>query len=102
MKCILKIFIVVFFALILTSCSDDKSNKSISTNGMTIEPYNMTKKENNLISKTSIDLINFFKLNGNLKDNEILTFSVDVYENGQFKEQLLTTSTEAGENIKMF
>ena len=33
--------------------------------------------------------IEFFKLNGTLKEEDDLQFSVEVYENGKFKEELL-------------
>lgn len=35
--------------------------------------------------------IEFFKLNGTLGEDDDLEFSVEVFENGQFKEELLKT-----------
>jgi len=51
----------------------------------------MSEKENLLISKTGVGHIEFFKLNGTPKDEDQLYFSVEVFKNGKFKEELLKT-----------
>ena len=72
-----------------------KENEKPLLNGkITIEPYNLSEKERLLVSKTGVDQIEFFKLEGNLKEDDDLQFAVEVYENGKHKEELLTTSDE--------
>lgn len=88
--------LLIIFTLVLTGCVDvEKENeKPIANEKISIEPYNMSEKEELLISKTGVEQIAFFKLEGNLKEDDDLQFSVEVYENGKFKEKLLTTSNE--------
>ena len=52
----------------------------------------MSEKERLLISKTGVEQIEFFKLNGTLKEEGDLQFSVEVFEKGKFKEELLQES----------
>ena len=54
----------------------------------------MSEKERLLISKTGVEQIEFFKLNGTLKEDDDLQFSVEVFEKGKFKEELLKTWDE--------
>ncbi len=55
----------------------------------------MSEKERLLISKTGVEQIEFFKLNGTLReDDDDLQFSVEVFEEGTFKEELLKTRGE--------
>ena len=83
------LFIVII--LLLTGCAGVEAGKSPSNSKLTIESYNISEKEALLISKTGVEQIEFFKLNGTLKEDEDLQFSVDVFENGKFKEELLKT-----------
>lgn len=91
-------YLFIIFALLLTGCvrveKEEKSlekEKSPLTTQITIESYNMSEKENLLISKTGVGQIEFFKLNGTPKDEDQLQFSVEVFKNGKFKEELLKT-----------
>ncbi|AGK54496.1 hypothetical protein [Bacillus sp. 1NLA3E] len=86
----------IIFTLLLTGCAgvEKEKEKQLPNANITIEPYNMSEKESLLISKTGVDQIEFFKLKGNLKEDEDLQFAVEVYENGKQKEELLTTSNE--------
>jgi len=77
-----------------------EKEKTISNAKITIEPYNMSEKEKLLVSKTGIEQIAFFKLEGNLKEDDDLQFTVEVYENGKLKEELLTTSDEPKTQFK--
>ncbi|MGJ7913384.1 hypothetical protein [Neobacillus sp. LXY-1] len=52
----------------------------------------MSEREKLLISKTGVGQIEFFKLNGTLKEDDQLQFSVVEFENGKFKKELLNTS----------
>ncbi len=84
----------IIFTLLLTGCVGVENEKPFSNAKITIEPYNMSEKEKLLISKTGVEQIEFFKLEGNLKEDDDLQFTVEVYENGKLKEELLTTSNE--------
>lgn len=86
------LFIVI--TLLLTGCAGVETEKSPSNSKLTIESYNMSQKETLLISKTGVEQIEFFKLNGTLKEDDDLQFSVEVFENGKFKEELLKTRDE--------
>lgn len=79
----------IMLILLLTGCVGVEKEKPLSNAKITIKPYNMSKKESLLISKTGVGQIEFFKLNGTLKEDDDLQFSVEVFENGKFKEELL-------------
>ncbi|PYF06239.1 hypothetical protein [Ureibacillus chungkukjangi] len=78
--------------LLLTGCADVE--KSPSNTKLTIKSYSMSENQSLLISKTGVEQIEFFKLNGTLKEEDDLQFSVEVFENGKFKEELLKTWDE--------
>ncbi|MGE7602605.1 hypothetical protein ACQKL5_08850 [Peribacillus sp. NPDC097675] len=82
------------FIVLLTGCAGVEKEKPLSSAKMTIEPYNTSEKEKLLISKTGVDQIEFFKLDGNLQEDDDLQFAVEVYEKGKLKKELLTTSDE--------
>lgn len=84
----------IIFTLLLTGCSGVEKEKSPSKTKITIESYNMSEKERLLISKTSVERIEIFKLNGTLKEDDDLQFSVEVFEKGKFKKELLKTWDE--------
>lgn len=80
---------VLLLTFILAGCSGEKPGDAISK--ITIEPYTMNEQESLLVSKTGVGHIEYFKLNGTLGEEEDLEMSVEVYENGKFKEELLKT-----------
>ena len=84
-------FLFLIFTLLLTGCGGVAKEKSPSKTKITIESYNLSEKERVLIRKTGVEQIEFFKLNGTLKEEDDLQFSVEVYENGKFKEELLNS-----------
>lgn len=81
----------IIFTLLLTGCAGVEKEKSPLNTQITIESYNMSEKEKLLISKTGVGQIEFFKLYGTPKEDEKLQFSVEVFKNGKFKEELLRT-----------
>ncbi|MGE7114510.1 hypothetical protein [Lysinibacillus sp. NPDC047702] len=90
-------YLFIIFALLLTGCVSvekekplEKEKSQLATE-ITIEPYNISEKENLLISKTGVGQIEFFELNGTPKKDDKLQFSVEVFKNGKFKEELLKT-----------
>jgi len=79
----------IIMLLVLAGCANvEKDKKSVATQ-LTIEPIKLSDKESLLISKTGVGNIEFFKLNGTLAKEDDLQFSVDVYEKGKLKEELL-------------
>lgn len=46
------------------------------------------------MSKTDVDQIDFFHLNGSLAKDQDLRFSVEVYKNGELAGELLSTQSE--------
>ena len=90
-------YLFIIFALLLTVCVSVEKEKPLEkeksplTTQITIESYNMSEKENLLISKTGVGQIEFFKLNGTPKEDDELQFTVEVFKNGKFKEELLKT-----------
>jgi len=90
-------YLFIIFALLLTGCVSVEKEKPLEkeksplTTQITIESYNMSEKENLLISKTGVGQIEFFKLNGTPKEDDELQFTVEVFKNGKFKEELLKT-----------
>ncbi|MFC5602510.1 hypothetical protein [Sporosarcina koreensis] len=87
----------VILALLLPGCANEKKESSTK---ITFEPYTMSEQESLLISKTGVGYIEFFKLNGTLGKDDDLEFSVEVYENGKFKEELLKTWGAVDEKYK--
>lgn len=83
----------IVFTLLLTGCTEEEKGETSSNKKLVIEPYDLSEKEQSLISKTDVENIQFFVLNGNLKENEDLKFSVEVYEKGNFKEEILESSS---------
>ena len=77
--------------MLLTGCTGVEKETSALNKRMTIESYNINKKEKVLVSKTGVEQIEFFKINGTLKEDDELQFSVDVFKNGKFAEELLNT-----------
>lgn len=91
-------YLFVILILLLTGCG---GKDSISSNTkITIEPYNMSEKERLLISKTDVSNIEFFELNGALAEDDDLQISVEVYEQGVFKEELLMTRGDSERSYK--
>ena len=90
-------YLFIIFVLLLTGCAGVEKEKPLEkeksplNTEITIESYNMSEKETLLISKTGVGQIEFFKLNGTPKEDDELQFSVEVFKNGKFKEELLKT-----------
>ena len=82
------IFIFIL-TLLLTGCNVGKPEGTSSK--FTIEPYALNEHEKLLVSKTGVWHINFFKLNGTLGEDEDLEFSVELYKDGEFQQELMKT-----------
>ncbi|MFO1446044.1 hypothetical protein KDN24_23140 [Bacillus sp. Bva_UNVM-123] len=90
----------ITFTLMLTGYAAVDKEKHSSNAKITIEPYDLSEKESLLISKTGVEQIEFFKMEGALKEEDDLQFAVEEYVNGKLKEELLTTSNEPNEKFK--
>lgn len=98
MKYFKEFCLFILVAILLVGCAEDE--KTPSNTKLTIEPYTLNEKESMLVSKTGISHIDYFQLNGTLKEKEDLEFSVEVYENGKLKEELLKTWGELETHYK--
>lgn len=92
------LFIILSFLLV--GCEVLEKENPLKDTTFTIKSYNLSEKERLLINKTDVSQIEFFKLNGFLKEEEDLQFSVEVYENGILKNELLKTNGEIQRNYK--
>lgn len=82
--------LLLMFAFLLVGCTEETKEESKSSSVLTIKHYKVSENEEALVKKTGVGLIEFFKLNGSLnEDNEELQYSVELYENGKFKEEIL-------------
>lgn len=72
--------------LLIVGCNGD-----LASTKLTVTPYELSEQEDVLISKTDIDWIGFFQLDGSLGETDDIQISIEVYENGKFKEELLKT-----------
>ena len=79
-----KLLCIMITLTTLAACSPGGSK-------LTIEPYELTEKEQQLIERTGVFSIDYFEINGSL-DEADLHFTVEVYENGKLKEELLKLS----------
>jgi len=77
----------MLIALLLTGCAENKAK-------LTITPYTMSEKELELMSKTDVEKIDFFHLNGSLGKDQDIQFSVEVYKNGELAGELIRTHSE--------
>ena len=71
----------VLFILLLSGCSGvggmTKSTK------LTVEPYELSEKEMQLVSKAGAGTIEYFKLNGKLDKGDVLAFSLETHKKGK-------------------
>lgn len=73
--------------LLLSGCAG--MEESIKSAKLTVEPYELSVEEIQLVSKTGAGSIEYFKLNGKLDEGEVLAFSVETYEKGKlFNDEL--------------
>ncbi|MCM3569412.1 hypothetical protein [Neobacillus mesonae] len=84
--------LLIIFILLLTGCTGVEKEEPSSSREITIESYTMSEKEKLLISKTGVGQIEFFKVNGALKEEDLLQFSVEEFKNGKFEKELQKSS----------
>lgn len=99
--------LLLILALLIVGCTEEAKEESKSDSALTIEHYKVSENEGALVRKTGVELIEFFKLNGSLnEEKEELQYSVEVYENGKFKEEILKSvsapSTDQKDSILSF
>ncbi|WP_409252593.1 hypothetical protein V1502_01175 [Bacillus sp. SCS-153A] len=75
-------FLLLLFSLLLVGCADEKGGSGT----ISIMPYSLSEEEQGLISKTGVDSIQFFKLDGTLAEGEDLQFSMEVYKDGKLAD----------------
>ncbi|MGD6968523.1 hypothetical protein ACQCVP_19060 [Rossellomorea vietnamensis] len=74
------VLLALLIVVVLSGCSE-KDSSTIS-----IKPYTLSEEEQNLISKTGVDAILFFKLDGKLAEEEDLQFAMEIYKDGVLTE----------------
>ncbi|MHC8515911.1 hypothetical protein [Sporosarcina sp. ITBMC105] len=92
MKHIKKYSIVWMSIFLLAGCSF-MSPKDSTDATLSIKPYTLSEHEELLLSMAGANNPQFFTVNGKIAENEDLTYSVEVYHKGKFKEELLLTSS---------
>ena len=95
-----KFSLLIIFTLLLTGCTELDKEQLQSNSEMTIETLSLSDKESLLISKTGVGHIEYFRLNGTLHEDDDLQFSVELYEKGKFKQELLKTFGQIETNFK--
>ena len=84
--------------MLFAGCTGEETAPSKTK--LTIEPYNISDQEMILVSKTDVMDIEFFELNGTLKEEDDLQFSVEVFEKGKLKEEILKSRGEIQTKFK--
>lgn len=82
-----------FFILFSISCiALNDGGKSVnSTSTLIVEPLSLTEHEKSLISKTGIEKIEYFTLNGGLADHDEVVLEVVTIENGKQDSFVVST-----------
>lgn len=82
----------IILAIVLTGCS-------IVDKKVTVQPYELKEKEEQLVSHTHVDFIEYFTLNGK-PDGLDIKYSVEVYEKGEFVDELFQSQGLVEENYE--
>ncbi|MDQ0215872.1 hypothetical protein J2S13_002292 [Oikeobacillus pervagus] len=89
-----RLVLFVIIMLCLSACIGNSGQKvgekPAKETKITIEPMKLTEKEQQMISQTGVEFIEYFKLNGGLKKDDDLVFAVDMYKKGE-KEEVLSS-----------
>lgn len=99
MKHIKKYSITFMLIFLLAGCSF-LSPKGPSDARLSIKPYTLSEHEGLLFARAGADIPQFFTVNGIIAENEDLKYSVEVYHDGKFKEELLLTSSTVDKQFK--
>lgn len=81
-KYILSMIGIVFLTSFLVACQEGMSPEELS---LSIEPLELSSKEKTLISKTGVSFIEYFTLNGQLKETDDLVYELEIYRDGQLE-----------------
>jgi hypothetical protein len=88
--------ILVLLLVLLAGCSGVKDENST----ISIKPHSLSEDEEVLISKTGVDAIQFFRINGTLKEEEDLQFAVEIYKDGRLTEDQVYTMGQVEKEFK--
>lgn len=83
---------ILFSAFLLSGCG--------STEQLTVEPYDLSDKEIELVSKTGAGSIEYFKLNGKVDKGNDLVFSVETRKKGKLVGDEVRSSGDYERNYK--
>jgi hypothetical protein len=94
-------FLSMSLIFLLISCSQSATEEKESSDAsLTVEPKELSDVEKNLVSKTDVGMIEYFLLNGKLKEGEDLEISIEVYRNGSLETELMKTYGQIDPNLK--
>jgi hypothetical protein len=77
---------------VLSSCNESGSN-------ITIEPYELSNKEQLLLEKTGVGMISYFTINGSLAETEDIRYEVQIFENGKDTNGMFSLHGEMKRNL---
>ncbi|WOV86510.1 hypothetical protein QWT69_11370 [Sporosarcina oncorhynchi] len=99
MKPIKKYSIVWMLIFLLAGCSY-LSPKGPSEETLSIKPYTLSDHEGVLLTMAGAEIPEIFTVDGKIAEGEDLKYSVEVYHDGKFKEELLLTSSTIDKQFK--
>ncbi|WP_421382783.1 hypothetical protein ACOJQI_01200 [Bacillus salacetis] len=79
--------LLILFLVLLAGCAGVKDEGST----ISIKPHSLSEEEEILISKTGVDGIQFFKLDGTLEEVEDLQFAMEIYKDGKLVDDRVYT-----------
>ena len=89
---------ILFSAFLLSGCGS--TEEQTSAEQLTVEPYDLSDKEIELVSKTSAGSIEYFKLNGKVDKGNDLVFSVETRKKGKLVGDEVRSSGDYERNYK--
>ncbi|KIL72822.1 hypothetical protein [Bacillus badius] len=100
MKQLLKRGLIIAVGLLAAGCAAGEKKQAPTSTELTVAPYTLSQKEEELISKTGVNDIEFFTLDGTLKKGEDIQYTIVLYEEGKFKQNMLFSYGETENKFK--
>ena len=102
-----RLIILVGVALLLVSCASQGSSQTKSSSSLEVEPADLSEREKIIVNQTGVEYQTFYTINGEVSEGDVLETSIEVYEKGDGKAMLFSTSipcdnTQYKENLNSF
>ncbi|KMM38026.1 hypothetical protein [Guptibacillus hwajinpoensis] len=94
-----RFIILVGVVLLLVSCTSHGSSQTKSSSSLEIEPADLSEREKIIVNQTGVDYQTFYTIDGEVNEGDVLETSIEVYEKGEGKVMLSSTSIP-GDNTK--